>query len=507
MTGEPYALAGKRLVFTNWHYVRPASFSWMDARGNNVTVGGSEGPWGATMKRYNEPRGIRIVAQPAERIGPLLEADRPWENAGVSIHTMIHDGGLYRGWGTTRKGTQSFFCYFESEDGLNWKRPDLGLVEFDGHRRNNIIGEGGGTVFIDPAGPPAERYKYVTQDSISKEQYDAYVKRWPSDWETRAYRRDVGTAFAVIGAVSPDGLHWTRLPEPLSVEHSDTQLVGCYDPRRRKYVLYTRTWMVGEKAPTTQPVDHESWIAVGRRSIGRSESDDFRHFPLSRIILTPGADRPPSDVYYTNCRTTLPGAPDHAVMFPAIWHMADDTTSIELASSGDGEAWNFVPGGALLQTPPFGQWDGGCIFAHPNLLELADGRWVLPYTGYLFPHKYPRGQWKYAPGLAVWPRGRLVGLEAADQGEFATVAILPPGRKLRLNVRTHRAGGVLVEVAGMNGPALPGRSFDEAAAIVGDHPAAAVTWKGQDDLGHSDGTPIMLRFRMDRATIFSLEFA
>src|SRR5690606_35873298 len=31
------------------------------------------------------------------------------------------------------------FCYAYSKDGIHWTKPDLGLVEFQGNRNNNII--------------------------------------------------------------------------------------------------------------------------------------------------------------------------------------------------------------------------------------------------------------------------------------------------------------------------------------------------------------------------------
>ena len=40
----------------------------------------------------------------------------------------------YRAW----TGDQTFFCALDSDDGLNWERPVLELVEFDGSTRNNI---------------------------------------------------------------------------------------------------------------------------------------------------------------------------------------------------------------------------------------------------------------------------------------------------------------------------------------------------------------------------------
>jgi len=293
----------------------------------------------------------------------------------------------------------------------------------------------------------------------------------------------------------------------LVVEHSDTQDVCYYDERLRKYVMYTRTTMVGprsERAPGEW--SHDCWAAPGRRAIGRSESEDFRRFPVSETIIEPGPEMPPSDTLYTNCRTTIPGAPDHHLMFPTIYHQMDDTTSTALASSHDGVTWHFLPGSPVFRNAPFGEWDGGCVFAHPNLIELANGDFALPYTGFNFPHKYPRMQLKYATGYAIWPKGRLVALEAPERGQFSTVGIMPPGRKLRINALTRRAGSILVEVAGLDRKPIAGRSFEDSTPIIGDQRWTPVTWNGQDDLGHQEGSPIMLRFKMDKAKIFGLEF-
>ena len=112
----------------------------------------------------------------------------------------------------------------------------------------------------------------------------------------------------------------------------------------------------------------------------------------------------------------------------------------------------------------------------------------------------------FLPGYALWPKGRLIALEAPDRGEFSTAIIMPPGRKLRINAVTQRAGNIRVEVAGMDGKSIPERSFADATPIIGDQHWTPVTWKRKDDLGHKDGNPIMLRFRMDKAQIFGLEF-
>jgi hypothetical protein len=86
--GEPYELAGKRLVFTNWYYVRPGDLDWLNDKGQSVYVKGSEGPWGAHYKGVDTPRGIRLVTQKPDRIlGPI---ERPSRG-------IIQDGRLLRG--------------------------------------------------------------------------------------------------------------------------------------------------------------------------------------------------------------------------------------------------------------------------------------------------------------------------------------------------------------------------------------------------------------------------
>jgi hypothetical protein len=193
-------------------------------------------------------------------------------------------------------------------------------------------------------------------------------------------------------------------------------------------------------------------------------------------------------------------------MFPSIFHQNSDSLSVWLYTSYNGRNWHRAPGPAVLETAAFGQWDGGCVFAHPNLIELPDGSWAMAYSGYEFPHKYPRGAWSYGAGMIAWPKGRLIALSARQRGEFCTVTIAAPGRKLRINAVTTRAGSVSVEAAGLDGKPLPGRAFADAQRIIGDQYRTSVTWKDAADLGVEPGQPVALRFRLDQAKIYGLEF-
>jgi hypothetical protein len=99
-----------------------------------------------------------------------------------------------------------------------------------------------------------------------------------------------------------------------------------------------------------------------------------------------------------------------------------------------------------------------------------------------------------------------VAVEAKEIGEFTTVGVMPPGRKLRINALTKRAGGIRVEIATLLDEPLPGRTFSDCDVIQGDQVWTAVTWNRTDDLGFKDGQPIIVRFKMERAKLFGIEF-
>lgn len=526
-TGEPYALAGKRMVFTSWYFIRAGGYAWRSPTGEAVNCSKTQclGPWDAHFERGNDaPWGIRLIAEKAERLGPIIKARRPWEQMAVTLGFVLKDGDIYRGWGPSQDKTgKTYRCYFESKDGIHWERPNMGLIEYDGSKQNNLIphfpsGKLGlacsditTCIFIDPTAPPQEKYKCVKNGRVTMAEFETFAKKYPHRWEHRALRKDAGFIYALHGYVSSDAVHWRRLPEPLTIEHTDTQVVGYYDTQLKKYVVCTRNYWVGPSAPNA-PDDpkrmgwHSEGRGSGRRSIGRTESSTFDSFPVSEVMLAPRSDMSPSALFYTVCYTTIPGASDHHLLFPTVWGTRDDATYLEMAASHDGKLWHWVPGARLMETGNFGEFDGGCIFWHPNLIELDNGDSALPYSGYSYPHKYPRGAWSYGPGYALWPKGRLVAVEARGKGGFSTVSIMAPGRKLRVNAVTKRAGRILVAVSDRFGRFLPNRSFGDAVPIVGDHHFTLVNWKDGADLNFEGGQPICLMFRMDRAKVYGLQF-
>lgn len=441
---------------------------WVSKDNVPLSVWGMEGPTDAYPAPKDVPKGIRIVAQKAQKSDPFLTRTESWEYMLYCYSTLIYDEGWYRLWYEVSTPERAdLLCYAESKDGFVWDKPPLGIMKYRGMDTNIVFGENlcletgyhGGGVFLDPSAPISERYKMVF---LGK--------------------------YGVYGAFSPDGVHWNQILKPLVALSSDTQNIAYYDNLLKRYVGFFRLWR------------------YGRRLIGRAETDNFHQWPMPVPVLWPSLEQLPSDDWYTNSKTIYPGTVNYHFMFPALYHRAIDSTELYMFSSPDGILWSQVPGGPVLSPGPPGSWDCGCVFGGCGLVPLPNNRIGLPYMGFHVPHKYPRNIPMGAIAYAWWPKGRLAALEAAESGSFSTLPLAFSGRRLLLNVQTLRVGQVLTEIADEKGQPLPGRSFSEADPITGDYFDVPVTWKGEADLGHETDQPVILRFRMRAAKLFAFEF-
>ena len=89
-----------------------------------------------------------ILHQPTPREVAIVH-DEPWEGNASHYHSVFQDGDRYRLYYlgnqyTTTEGKLTsphplIYCYAESDDGIHWRKPDLGLIEFNGSKKNNIM--------------------------------------------------------------------------------------------------------------------------------------------------------------------------------------------------------------------------------------------------------------------------------------------------------------------------------------------------------------------------------
>ncbi len=106
---------------------------------------------------------------PQERV---LVHDQPWEGSGSGYHSVFQDGDLYRmyykAWHLepspgklNNKSHPLYCCYAESNDGIRWRKPELGLHEFQGSKKNNIAIASGpqGPLNVDAGHPAVQGHK------------------------------------------------------------------------------------------------------------------------------------------------------------------------------------------------------------------------------------------------------------------------------------------------------------------------------------------------------------
>jgi hypothetical protein len=442
------------------------------------------------------PFGIRIVQEAAERTQPWLVSDQPWEKS-VSSPTVLYDEGRYRCWysagltgepqkttvdqGQVMETSGSALAYAESQDGFTWTKPSFKIHSFRGWRENNLASpfHNGGSVFRDDHGPPEERYKGFHFDELPKEQ--------------TAARASSMARYGLYGLTSPDGYHWKKHDKPLVRYFSDTVNIAAWDDVLQKYVGYFRHHLSG-------------------RTISRAETADFWDWPAPEPLLYAGPLDGPADDYYTSGYTQYPGEPRLRLLFAAIYHHDQDSVDVRLGVSRDGRAFSWLSYEPIIKLGGAGQWDGGSIYAQPNLVQLSDGRLALPYDGYSNTHnevwfKNFYGDYDCKSGIAwaLWKEARLAGIEAAELGHFTTTSARFDGKQIQINARTVGAGSIEVELR-ERGKAIEGFSFDDCVPFRGDEIWANCRWKGRQDLKELRGRSLELGVRLRTAKIFACRF-
>jgi len=453
---------------------------------------------GHGMKPVKVPFGLRITQEKPRKSDPWLRSDRPWEDRLGAYHQVLHEGGKYRLWYhilLTDAAKKAFFpvtggvepvdqvlSYAESDDGFLWTKPDLGVYDFNGQPTNVVTPycrESG--VFSDPTAPASERYKCFHFDKLPNSE----GKR-PSE------------AYGLYGLASPDGIHWTRLPDPLLSYFHDTENIAAWDPILKKYVGYFRGHLDG-------------------RAISRSETDDFRTWPPAEVVLAAGPLDSLAADYYTNGHTRYPDDPSISLLFPAVYHRDTDRVDVHFAVSRNNRAWSWMSSEPIIELGVPGEWDSGTIYAGPDMVHLSDGRLALPYAGTERTHNEAHPGYYGEPmedtfqlAWATWDDGRLAGVEATERGEFWSNNLGTfDATQIEINARTPRHGKVevaLLEPYGRGTKPIPGYTFEDCIPFSGDAVWEPLQWKGAESLERFRGKELILHFRLTTAKVFGIRF-
>ncbi len=467
---------------------------------------------GAELRlHYPEPQEIALVH------------DAPWEGSGSGYHSVFRDGDKYRlyykAWhldlsdGKLKTNAHPLFCcYAESDDGVHWRKPDLGIVEFQGSKANNICIASGtyGPLKVD-AGHPAV-FKDENPDCPADAQYKAILR-------SRGPR-------GLLVFKSADGLHWSPMcDEPVITEGAfDSQNLAFWDPARGEYRAY---WRIFTSGTTTEKV----WKPGGHRAIRTATSPDLLNWgPHADLTYV---DSPPEHLY-TNQIKSYYRAPHLFIGFPTRYvergwsdsmralpepehreqrakaHLRYGTALTEglLMASRDGvhfKRWNeaFLRPGIQRK----GTWHYGHQYIAWHVVETVSALPGAPNELSLYAGEdYWTGDSSALRRYTLRIDGFVSVWAPFDGGELVTRPLVFDGKRLSLNFSTSAAGDVRVELQQPDGKPIPGFSLDDCHEVFGDELDRTVTWTGGSDVTKLAGQPVRLRFVLRDADLYSFQF-
>ncbi|MCH9654009.1 MAG: hypothetical protein K0U86_11220 [Planctomycetes bacterium] len=376
-------------------------------------------------------------------------------------------------------GSEYAIAYAESEDGLSWNRPKLGLLNWKGNKENNIVWKGitgkraSGQCIIDV--PEADRKGY----------------RYLMSYHTGGAGKGM-SGIRVVG--SQDGIYWDKSSDSLLVElHSDTLNSIVYDPVEKQYVMYCRAKHIS-RTFKGDILDTGASRRVARMT-GLSLWSEWTSEPQTILV--------PDELDSTKRFHFFYGMPVryHAGIFwGSLWPFKMNTDVVtELAFSRDGVQFERLSSRPqLLALGEEGSWDDGMVFGN-NWVEVGD-EWWFYYSGFDGPH----GITERKPGLGVatMKKERLISLRGPRNGGVViTRKIKWPGGKLVLNANA-KGGELKVRLSDAKRKVLDGFDYDDCVAVNSDSLNHEVVWN-ENSIESLKGQTIRLEIYLKDADLFT----
>ena len=457
-----------------------------------------------------------IQTKPEVLPEPVFKGATDTDGIGVSIYgSVLEDGGRFRmwyqAWPKNWDATDSVGVgYAESEDGITWARPKLGLIESAGSGDNNLtdLPFHCPSVFVDPAAPSHARYRATGYATPAKSQgrYSRIIRR-------KGY----------FSAHSSDGLHW-------EIDNSEPTWEGA-DVITSAYDLYHSRIVVALKRS-------HRFRGIPRRSVFLSVGDGTSWSDPVRAVIPDEYDDVMAQAHgmVTGDYYGMGLMPTETATVGFLWQFRHQLPLTRGSSSGVfghvdvSLTYQIEPGGRWLHFPGRpdwlahgepGSWSAGGIYTSSYAIHVGDET-RLYFTGTPHPHGwYLDDEWKLDKkrralmhpdgfsfiGLAKWPRGRLLGFHApVRETMHLRLGDDVAGKILKLNAQTFTNGAVRVELLRAGEP-MAGYSLDDCEPFVGDLRSGTVRWKAGERLPENGGAPLMARIQMDMGTIYGFEVA
>jgi hypothetical protein len=461
-------------------------------------AGAATGPWrrlfldAAVCERH---KGLERMYHAAQKhpSNPLIRADKPWESPGAIngpyvYGTILRENGKLKLWyQVLNQGNH--VAYAESLDGIAWTKPELGIIAFKGSKANNLVVSAfqpevtGGTchnpsvIRCPGAIDPARRYALYGFD---------------------------GAAGHARVAFSPDGLHWTYVPETeKKALFTSSDVVNFFhDPYQKRYAA---TWKTRNRR------GRAVGVAWSLDSLAWSKPFD------GPVFVADDLDPDATQVY------GMPAFPYQGLYIGLPWlydaryfkygeysvkklHEAQEdsprTMRVELAWSWDLINWtrpparpDFIPLGAR------GAWDDGMIVTARAPVLMGDNLYFY-YGGCDNVHDEKRVN--AAIGLATLRLDGFCSMRAGNE-EGWLITRREPFRdpSVTINARTQREGFVAAEILDRHDRVLAGFSRADCEPFSGDSTAHTLRWKLPQFAGNQKADDYKIRLWLKNADLFS----
>jgi len=471
----------------------------------------------------------------------VMVHDSPWEGNATTYHCIFEDGNRFRMYyrtdnlvvrdGKLETGVESL-CYAESNDGIIWKKPNLGAHAFGGSKSNNIlISRAQADSLNARIGAPA-----VFKDTNPKTKKEALYKTFLASQ----------SPLGMLAMISPDGITWSPMSKsPVITDGAfDSMNLAFWDTERGEYRAYWRYFTKGV-------TNDKKWQPEGIRAIRTATSKDFLRWDHHANLKYPGS---PEEQLYENGIQPYPRAPHLLIGLPVRYVDRASAPSISPSDGSDRAGPQRVQKwpASLRDLPDFEQRKARAAASERFGTALTEGLFMSSRDGVTF-HRWDEaflrpgmertGTWSYGHQFIAWHlvetksslpgapnefslyategnwlgKGtslrrytlRLDGFASAwaprSGGEVITKPIRFMGNRLVLNCSTSAAGMIRVEIQDDAGNPIKGVTLTDCEEVFGDSHERTVTWKG-GDVGRLAGKSVRLRFELKDADLYSFRF-
>jgi hypothetical protein len=482
-----------------WATARFSPSAWAtQAVPEDNLAGSAQGPWrrlfldGAAVEQSG---GLSRVFHAAQKHSgnPVIVRDRPWEGVaaitGPYVYgTVLWDGGKLRLWyQVLTRGNH--VGYAESDDGIQWTKPELGLIEYDGVKANNLVvsayqleATGGGhchnpSVILRP------------HDKDAQKRYALYGFDGQSGHPRVAF--------------SPDGLRWRYEQEAAQPLFSSSDVVNFfYDPYQARYAA---TWKTRNRRGRA--------VGVAWSNDGLAWTKPFD----GPVFVADDLDPDATQIY------GMPVFPYQGLYIGQPWiyharyfrfgeysveklHEAQEdsprTMDVQLAWSWDLVNWTRPPDrAAVIPRGAPGAWDSGMIVTAHAPVVVGDELYFY-YGGCDGLHDQPRV--RAAIGLATLRLDGFCSQRAGEQEGWLITRREPFHEPaVTINARTARDGFVSAEILDRQNQVVPGFSREDCLTFRGDSVRHVLKWKSGQFTADQARSDYKIRFWIKAGELYS----